>query len=119
MTTDSTAAHGISEAITEKTVSMPASTAITASLPAIDSISHEPTPPPGPWVVRTDCALLCLVLVLAFFVASFAASNSDLWMHLAIGKRISDGKFEFGVDPFSWATTNSWWSCGSSASRRG
>lgn len=45
-----------------------------------------------------------MALVLSFFLASFVATNSDLWMHLATGKLISEGKLEFGVDPYSWAT---------------
>jgi hypothetical protein len=56
------------------------------------------------WVIRVDALLLVLLLVLSFFVASFAATDSDLWMNLAVGKRLSAGEFEFGVDPFSWAT---------------
>ena len=39
----------------------------------------------------------------------FAATNSDLWMNLAIGKRLSEGDFKFGVDPFSWASAGSYW----------
>lgn len=68
-----------------------------------------PTPivaPSGPptWPIKIEVVLLVLVLLLSFFVGSFAAGNSDVWMQLAIGKRLSEGTFQFGVDPFSWAT---------------
>ena len=63
----------------------------------------SPTTEPA-WVLRIDYALLALALILSFLVASFTASNGDLWLHLAVGKRISEGKFAFGVDPYSWAT---------------
>lgn len=67
----------------------------------------EPTTADGTsptWILKLDYFLLLLVLLLSFFVASFTASNSDLWTHFAIGKRLSEGTFQFGVDPFSWAT---------------
>src|SRR4051812_46003530 len=57
-----------------------------------------PVPIPG-WVLKVDLVLLGLLLLLSFLLASFAATNSELWMHLAVGKRISEGSFQFGVDP--------------------
>ena len=109
MTTESTPAHGTSESITEKPAAAPpdaTSTAITLAPAAPAPAAPTPAVDPGPpvWMLRTDLLLLALLLLMSFFVASFAASNSELWMHLAIGKRISEGTFEFGVDPFSWAT---------------
>ena len=62
-----------------------------------------PTPPPA-WFYHADLAILATLLVLTFFVGSFVATNSDLWMHLAIGQRISAGEFTFGEDPYSWLT---------------
>jgi tetratricopeptide (TPR) repeat protein len=64
-------------------------------------INPTPTAPPA-WLYKADLAILALLLVLTFFVGSFTATNSDLWMHLAIGQRISQGEFTFGEDPFSW-----------------
>ena len=102
MTTEPTPAHGTSEGITAKPPETATSTGIVEN-PAMPTPA-VPTAPPPDWALRTDYVLLGLLLALSFFVASFTASNSDLWMHLATGKRISEGKFEFGVDPFSWAT---------------
>src|SRR5437879_9159883 len=61
-----------------------------------------PTPPAS--LERLDLLLLVLLLALTFLVASFAAANSDVWLHLASGKRIAQGAWTIGVDPFSFAT---------------
>jgi hypothetical protein len=103
MTTEPTPAPSTS--ITEKPAEPPvaADTSITAAAPAL-----APAPAtgaaPSAWFKKSDYLLLLLVLVLSFLVASFTATNSDIWLHLAIGERLSDGTFQFGVDPFSWAT---------------
>lgn len=106
MTTEPTPAHGPSETPTEPTPAP--STAITetpaAPTPAPPPTAPAPVKPSADWNLRIDYVLLVLLLVLSFFVASFTAANSDLWTHLATGKLISEGKFEFGIDPFSWAT---------------
>jgi tetratricopeptide (TPR) repeat protein len=58
---------------------------------------------------RLDLILITLVTVLAFFLASFAAHNSDLWMHLATGRLLASGEHTFGIDPFSYTSEgNSW-----------
>ena len=60
-----------------------------------------------PWVLKVDIAIFfALLLVLTFFVGSFVATNSDVWLHTAlIGKSISEGKVpRFGEDPYSWVT---------------
>ncbi len=54
--------------------------------------------------LTTDRIILALLLVLSFFLGSFVANNSDILMHLAVGKHMSEGSFSFGVDPFSWAS---------------
>ena len=92
MMTEPTPAANSSTDITEK----PAAAEPTPPFPALERV---PT-----WPLKADVVLLGLLLVLSFFLASFTAANSDLWTHLATGKRISEGKFEFGVDPYSWAT---------------
>ena len=74
--------------------------------PTTEAPASPPATPPKPlpaWV-NLDYLLLVLLLALSFLIASFAASNADLWMNLAVGKRISEGRYQFGVDPFSWAT---------------
>src|SRR5262245_5126563 len=108
MTTEPTPAHPASES-TPTAPADAASTAITATpAPLVPPTMETPAPatsqPEPDWALRTDYFLLGLLLVLSFFVASFTATNTDLWMHLAVGKRINEGQFEFGVDPYSWAT---------------
>jgi hypothetical protein len=95
---------------TEPTPADSTSTNITAQapLPPAPSIESPPTPAAPEvaptWPLKADFAILAMLLIFSFFLASFVASNSDLWLHLAIGKRISEGNFAFGVDPYSWAT---------------
>jgi hypothetical protein len=64
--------------------------------------------PPGTATAPAiDAALALAVLALAVFLGSFAATNSDLWLHLASGRLVAAGKFPFGSDPFS-AVGASW-----------
>ncbi len=58
---------------------------------------------------RLDLILGLLVLIFAFFVASFAARNSDLWMHLAAGRLMAQGQYAFGADPFAFTTPRTGW----------
>jgi len=118
MATDPTPGQPATDAITTKPpeAAPPApSDAITAAPPAPPSAPAEapvtPTPvapatprQPRPWVLKADIAIFALLLVLTFFVGSFVATNSDVWLHLAIGKSISEGKFTFGEDPYSWVS---------------
>src|SRR5713226_6039593 len=48
---------------------------------------REPLTPErlGAEITRLDRALVVVLLVLAFFLASFAAHNTTFWMHLATG----------------------------------
>jgi hypothetical protein len=59
--------------------------------------------------VRIEHVLVGLLLLLAFFLGSFTATNSGLWLHLATGRLIASGEYQFGVDPFSWATAEQYW----------
>jgi tetratricopeptide (TPR) repeat protein len=43
--------------------------------------------------------LVLLVLALAFLLASFPASNSELWLHLAHGRLLAHGEYIFATDP--------------------
>jgi hypothetical protein len=56
-----------------------------------------------------DGLQVLLVLVLAFFSASFAIRNSDFFLHLATGRALSQGTYQFGVDPFSYTTEGVYW----------
>lgn len=74
-------------------------------LPATNSSTVPVAAEPAPAMLqRLDVLLLGLVLVLAFLVGSFAATNSDVWLHLASGRQIAQGQWTIGVDPFSLAT---------------
>src|SRR5262245_27695476 len=53
--------------------------------------------------------MLPVILALAFMLASSAVRNSDFWMHLATGRLIAEGNYEFGKDPFSFATEGRLW----------
>ena len=56
-----------------------------------------------------DWLLAILVLSFAFLSASFPARNSDLWMHLATGRLMAAGDYQFGVDPFGYTTEGKYW----------
>jgi hypothetical protein len=56
-----------------------------------------------------EFVMVAIVIALAFMLASFAVRNSDFWMQLATGRLISEGKYEFGKDPFSFATAGKYW----------
>src|SRR5262249_46538770 len=42
-----------------------------------------------------------LVLMLAFLLASTPVRNSDFWLHLATGKALIEGRYRFGLEPFT------------------
>jgi hypothetical protein len=48
-----------------------------------------------------DGPIAVAVLVLAALLGSFAATNSDLWLHLASGRLVVGGQFPSSPDPFS------------------
>jgi len=56
-----------------------------------------------------DFVLMGVVLVFAFLAASFAVRNSDFWLHLASGRLLAEGRYQFGVDPFAFTTENRYW----------
>ncbi len=58
---------------------------------------------------RFDSVLACLVLALAFLLASFVARNSDVWQHLAVGRLAAAGQYDFSTDPLSYATDGVRW----------
>ncbi len=88
------------------------------SPPQGDGISLAPSAPgqpapAGPGRGRTgvflDRLLMGLTLLLALVVASAPARNSDLWMHLAAGRLIAHGTYQFGVDPFTYSGAGLYW----------
>ncbi len=61
------------------------------------------------WFVAVDVVLALVGVVLAFLLASFAARDSDLWLHLAGGRLIAEGKLSLGGDPLSFADPERPW----------
>jgi hypothetical protein len=62
------------------------------------------------WFGGCDSFLAALALVVALACGSFAAHNSDLWLHLATGKKLFAGDyFPGGGDPFSYAAEGRAW----------
>jgi hypothetical protein len=55
-----------------------------------------------------DGIIVAVVLLLAFFLASFAIQNSDFWMHLATGRLLAEGNYTFGSNPYSHPQTSYW-----------
>jgi len=49
------------------------------------------------------------VLALAGLLGCAVVRNSDLWLHLATGRAIANGEYQFGVDPFSSSTADQYW----------
>ena len=60
-------------------------------------------------IARSDVLIVTLVLLLAFLCASSRARNSDLWMHLATGKALVQGRYHFGSDPFAHTVEGVYW----------
>jgi hypothetical protein len=91
-------------------------------IPAVSelpSVAPGPSPSEGPGVApeprpgrvgrRLDLLLAGGALALAFLVSSFVARNSDLWLHLAGGRLLAQGRFQVGVDPFAYTTRGIYW----------
>lgn len=79
--------------------------------PATPAAPNPATPPATwpQWFATADALLAALAVSLAFLVASFAARNSDVWPHLAAGKRLLAGEYKLGSDPFSYAAADRAW----------
>ncbi len=56
-----------------------------------------------------DAVLIVLVLGFAFLVASFPVTNSDFFRHLATGRLLARGEYQFGVDPFTYGSAGAYW----------
>src|SRR5262249_20940587 len=61
------------------------------------------------WIRQLDAFLGSAVFILAFLLASFAARNNDLLLHLASGRALLEGTYKFGEDPFSFTTQGVRW----------
>jgi hypothetical protein len=86
----------------------------TPGAPDAEASTPSPAAAPRPvawpgWFAGVDAALAVLAVTLGFLLASFAARNSDLWLHLAAGKRLVAGEYRFGSDPFSYTAADRVW----------
>ena len=73
-------------------------------------ISPSPFPAPGRRALApSDVAMALLVLAFAFLSASYPVRESGLWMHLALGRLLGAGEYQFGVDPLSYTTSGVYW----------
>ena len=73
-------------------------------------ISPFPSLAPGRRALAPfDVALALLVLGFAFLSGSYPVRESGLWMHLALGRLLGAGEYQFGVDPLSYTTTGVYW----------
>ena len=49
------------------------------------------------------------LLLLLCLLGGFPIRNSDLWHHLALGRLLAQGDYQYGVDPFSYLTASEYW----------
>ncbi len=114
--------HNPEQGIQESITAAPPTTAVPSQAPARESAAPAALPAPAPALApapapapaiqgypRADRVFAFLVLVLTFFLGSFAVTNSDFWMHLATGRLIAEGNYTFGEDPFSYTTEGRPW----------
>jgi tetratricopeptide (TPR) repeat protein len=61
------------------------------------------------YIHKLDRGLVVLAIVFAFFMASFAAHNAPIWMHLASGRLLSAGAYQLGQEPFTYTVADRPW----------
>jgi hypothetical protein len=72
----------------------------------------QPEPKPGTWpawFAGLDVALAAVAIIIGFLAASFAAHNSDLWVHLGAGRMLTTGEYTPGSDPLSYTGADRPW----------
>ncbi|MBV9123594.1 MAG: hypothetical protein JO112_09570 [Planctomycetes bacterium] len=80
-----------------------------------DRLSEGPSPgpptslPSPPTPARLEILLVVLVLLLAFLLGSFPARQSAVYWHLAAGKLLAEGRYHFGVAPFTYPMEGVYW----------
>jgi tetratricopeptide (TPR) repeat protein len=72
-------------------------------------VAAAPEVGPPPSLAGLDWALVGLVLVLAFLLASVPVTNSDLFRQLATGRLVSQGRYPFGANPFVFSLDGQYW----------
>src|SRR5262245_28153464 len=80
--------------------SPPPETAVRPGVVGTAAASTDNPPTAATTTVVLNALLVILVLALWFFLASFPARNTDLWLHMATGRALLEGKYQFGVAPF-------------------
>ena len=84
--------------------------AVAPTPPAAPVTPTVPVVPTWPaWFGGADRLILGIVLIAAFLATSYAARNSDLWLHLATGRLVVTGSYPFGSDPFSYTGESRAW----------
>jgi hypothetical protein len=90
---------------------IPADVAVSTQVAAPAPIAAAPKPPASPKFVGRlrvfDVVLAGLLLAFAFEAACFRATNADLFLHLAAGRAVAEGKL-LAPDPFSFTTDATW-----------
>lgn len=61
------------------------------------------------WFEGFDVALAVMAVVLGFLVTSFVARNADFWRHIAVGRLVTQFKYPFGGEPFTYSAADSVW----------
>lgn len=82
-----------------------------ASSVALPPLPQKPPPDPTSFLRMRrwlDALIVVGVLLFAFLIASFPASNSDFFRHTAFGKLLLKGDYHFGVDPFVYTGGDSY-----------
>src|SRR5205823_5912732 len=84
---------------------IPADTAVSTQVAAPAPLVAAPKPPASPKFVGRlrvlDFVLVMLLLAFAFEVACFRATNADVYLHLAAGRAVAEGKL-LSPDPFTF-----------------
>jgi len=88
---------------------MPITRSTPTDEPADDTVPSSTPSTNSDGTLWLDGLLALCVVALAGLLGSVAIRNSDIWLHLATGRLISEGKYQFGVDPFCYTTEGVTW----------
>lgn len=78
---------------------------------SLPPLPQKPLPDPAAFLRMRrwlDALIVAGVLLFAFLIASFPATNSDFFRHTAIGRLLLKGEYHFGVDPFVYTGGDSY-----------
>ncbi|HEX3316044.1 MAG TPA: hypothetical protein VHR72_14195, partial [Gemmataceae bacterium] len=82
----------------------------TPPTPAGEAPPSVVTPPVDPTVWTPALVIVAILLgIFALLLGSAHIGNADVWLTLATGRLIHTGAYQFGVDPFSWASEGTYW----------